>query len=152
MSSKQLEIRSFRVAGLRVRTLNSAEQDSSTARIGPMWQRFFTEGLCETIANKTPDSKVYGVYSNYESDASGAFDVIAGVAVDPPPADYPSVEVQAGQYLVFDAQGAMPGAVIEAWTRVWAFFEANPQLKRRFATDFEVYTGPDSVAVHIGIF
>lgn len=152
MSSKQLEIKPFRVAGLRVRTLNSAEQDSSTARIGPMWQRFFTEGLYETIANKTPASKVFGVYSNYESDASGSFDVLAGVAVDAPAADYPSIEVQGGQYLVFDAQGAMPGAVIEAWGRVWAFFAEHPQVKRRFVTDFEVYTGPDSVAVHIGIF
>ena len=152
MSSKQLEIKPFRVAGLRVRTLNSAEQDSSTARIGPMWQRFFTEGLYETIANKTPASKVFGVYSNYESDASGSFDVLAGVAVDAPSADYPSIEVQGGQYLVFDAQGAMPGAVIEAWGRVWAFFAEHPQVKRRFVTDFEVYTGPDSVAVHIGIF
>ncbi len=152
MSSKQLEIKPFRVAGLRVRTLNSAEQDSSTARIGPMWQRFFTEGLYETIANKTPNSRVYGVYSNYESDASGSFDVLAGVAVDAPAGDHPSIDVQGGQYLVFDAQGAMPGAVIEAWGRVWGFFAAHPQVKRRFVTDFEVYTGPDSVAVHIGIF
>ena len=152
MSSKQLEIRAFRVAGLRVNTLNSAEQNASTARIGPMWQRFFTEGLYDSIANKAPASKVYGVYSNYESNASGSFDVTAGVAVDAPAGDYPSIEVEGGQYLVFDAQGAMPGAVIEAWTRVWAFFEAHPQIKRRFATDFEAYTGPDSVAVHIGIF
>lgn len=152
MSSKQLEIRPFRVAGLRVRTLNSAEQDSSTARIGPMWQRFFTEGLYEKIDNTTPASKVYGVYSNYESDASGSFDVLAGVAVDAPPANYPSIEVQGGQYLVFDAQGAMPGAVIEAWGRVWAFFAEHPQIKRRYVSDFEAYTGPDSVAVHIGIF
>ena len=152
MSIKQLEVLPFRVSGLRVRTLNAAEQQTATARIGPMWGRFFSEGLYEKIPGKTPDSLVYGVYSNYESDASGSFDVLAGVRVNEPEAQYASIEVQGGQYLVFDAQGAMPGAVIEAWGRVWGYFEAHPQIKRRFATDFEAYTGPDSVALHIGIF
>ncbi|MNQ47980.1 Bacterial transcription activator, effector binding domain [compost metagenome] len=152
MGVKQLEVQPFRVAGLRVRTLNEAEQQASTARIGPMWQRFFSEGLYDKIAGKTADSWVYGVYSQYESDASGAFDVLAGVAVNEAPTDYHSLEVQGGQYLVFDAKGPMPDSVIEAWGRVWAYFDEHPQIQRRFATDFEAYTGPDSVAVHIGIF
>jgi predicted transcriptional regulator YdeE len=92
------------------------------------------------------------VYSNYESDASGPFDVTAGVAVAAPAAEFKTIEVQGGQYLVFEAKGPMPGCVIEAWGQIWAWFNENPQTKRKFATDFEAYTGPDSVAVHIGIF
>ncbi|POA30917.1 MULTISPECIES: GyrI-like domain-containing protein [unclassified Pseudomonas] len=152
MDLKQLDVSPFRVSGLRVRTFNSAEQQAATARIGPMWQRFFAEGLFDKIANKKPDSPAYGVYSSYESDASGAFDVTAGVAVNEAAPGYESIEVQGGQYLVFEAKGPMPGCVIEAWGSIWAYFEANPQVKRRFATDFEAYTGPESVAVHIGIF
>lgn len=152
MGHKQLEVQPFRVSGLRVRTLNSAEQQAATARIGPMWQRFFVEGLADKIANKTPDSKVYGVYTRYESDASGAFDVMAGVAVSDAAPGYETIEVQGGQYLVFDAKGPLPGSVIEAWGRVWAYFDGHPEVKRRFATDFEAYTGPDTVSVYIGIF
>jgi predicted transcriptional regulator YdeE len=140
------------VSGLGVRTLNNNEQQVSTARIGPMWERFFAEGLFDKIAHKQPQSLVYGVYSNYESDASGQFDVTAGVAVTAPAPDFKTIEVQGGQYLVFEARGPMPGCVIETWGQIWAYFNEHPQIRRKFATDFEAYTGLDSVAVHIGIF
>ncbi|PUA43098.1 AraC family transcriptional regulator [Pseudomonas protegens] len=151
MDVKLREVLPFRVAGLQVRTCNAAEQQADSARIGPMWQRFYVEDLFNKIASRQPDSFVYGVYSNYESDALGAFDVMAGVAVSDAGADYPSVQIQGGDYLVFSAQGAMPDCVIQAWGLIWAYFQDNPQVRRAFATDFEVYTRPDSVAIYIGI-
>ncbi|PTT26929.1 effector binding domain-containing protein, partial [Pseudomonas sp. HMWF021] len=54
-------------------------------------------------------------------------------------------------YLVFEAQGPLPDAVISTWGRIWEFFEQNPQIQRRYATDYEAYTGPESVAVYIGV-
>ena len=152
MEVKQLEVLPFTVSGLRVRTLNDNEQQAGTAKIGPMWGRFFADGLFDKIAHKQPESLVYGVYSHYESDASGPFDVTAGVAVTAPAPGFQTIEVQGGQYLVFSAKGPMPGCVIEAWGHIWAYFSEHPQTQRKFATDFEAYTGPDSVAVHIGIF
>lgn len=151
MDVKLREVLPFRVAGLQVRTCNAAEQQADSARIGPMWQRFYVEDLFNKIASRQPDSFVYGVYSNYESDALGAFDVMAGVAVSDAGADYPSVQIQGGDYLVFSAQDAMPDCVIQAWGLIWAYFQDNPQVRRAFATDFEVYTRPDSVAIYIGI-
>lgn len=151
MDVKLREVRPFRVAGLQVRTRNAAEQQADSARIGPMWQRFYVEDQFNKIALRQPDSFVYGVYSNYESDASGAFDVMAGVAVSDASADYPSLQIQGGDYLVFSAQGAMPDCVIQAWGLIWAYFQDNPEVRRAFATDFEVYTSPDSVAIYIGI-
>ncbi|MDP9526217.1 GyrI-like domain-containing protein [Pseudomonas protegens] len=151
MDVKLREVLPFSVAGLQVRTCNAAEQQADSARIGPMWQRFYVEDLFNQITSRQADSFVYGVYSNYESDASGAFDVMAGVAVSGASADYPSVQVQGGDYLVFSARGAMPDCVIQAWGLIWAYFQDNPQVRRAFATDFEVYTSPDSVAIYIGI-
>ena len=29
--------------------------------------------------------------------------------------------------------------------------EKNPQMQRRFCTDFEAYEGPDKVAIHVGV-
>ena len=91
---------------------------------------------------------------SYESDEHGAFDVTAGVAVPPPAAPVPGavqIAVQAGDYLVFHGHGTMPQMVIDAWGEVWRYFAAHPQLPRRFGTDFELYEGPDRVAIHIGI-
>jgi len=151
MDVKQREVRPFSVSGLQVRTCNASEQQPGTARIGPMWERFFVEDIFDKIPHKQPDSFMYGVYSNYESDASGHFDVTAGAAVTAPSEDFAQIQVQGGDYLVFSAKGAMPDCVIQAWGLIWAYFKDNPQVCRSFATDFEVYTSPDSVSVYIGI-
>jgi len=151
MDVKLREVQPFCVSGLQVRTCNADEQQADSARIAPMWERFFVEGLFDSIGHRQSDSFIYGVYSNYESDASGHFDVTAGVAVGEGNADYPLVQVQGGEYLAFSAKGLMPEVVIQTWGLVWAYFEDNPQVRRRFATDFEVYTGPESVSVYIGI-
>jgi hypothetical protein len=45
----------------------------------------------------------------------------------------------------------LPDAVISTWGKIWDFFAANPQIQRRYATDFEAYTGPESVSVYIGV-
>ncbi|UZE21737.1 GyrI-like domain-containing protein [Pseudomonas sp. B21-056] len=151
MDVKLKAVEPFSVAGLQVRTRNTDEQQADTARIGPMWERFFTEGLFDRIPARQSESFVYGVYSNYESDATGYFDVTAGVEVDATSPGYPAVDIEGGDYLVFSAKGAMPDCVIQTWGLIWAYFADNPQTLRRFATDFEVYSGPDAVAIYIGV-
>ena len=94
--------------------------------------------------------------SSVESNEHGAFDVTAGVAVaDPDGAQAvpgaSRVDIQAGDYLVFTGQGDMPQMVIDTWVRIWHYFAENPQVQRRFGTDFEAYEGPDQVAIHIGV-
>ena len=62
----------------KVRTKNKDEMNPQTAKIGKMWGEYFS-----TIAPTLPqDTHAYGVYTNYESDAFGAFDVIAGSEVE----------------------------------------------------------------------
>ncbi|WP_085640892.1 MULTISPECIES: GyrI-like domain-containing protein [unclassified Pseudomonas] len=151
MDLKQLYVNGFTVAGLRVRTTNLAEQGGHTAKIAPMWGRFHQGGLAAVIPGKQTESPVYGVYSAYESDASGAFDVTAGVAILDPQSEFETVRIESGEYLVFEGRGALPEAVIATWGRIWRYFEENPQVERRYTTDFEAYTGPGSVAVYIGI-
>ncbi len=151
MDVKLRHVQPFSVAGLQVRTLNTLEQQADTARIGPMWQRFYVDNLFDKIAPRQTDSFVYGVYSNYESDASGHFDVTAGVALEGACAEYPTVQIQGGDYLVFSNKGEMPGCVIQAWGMIWAYFQDNPQVRRAYATDFEVYASVDAVAIYIGV-
>ncbi|MFJ2478653.1 GyrI-like domain-containing protein [Pseudomonas sp. NPDC087598] len=151
MDLKRQQIESFTVSGVQVRTTNAAEHKPDTAKIGPMWGDFFSKGLAEEMPGKQTGSPVYGVYSAYQSDASGEFDVTAGVAVNKLAENFKSIVIEAGDYLVFEAQGPMPEAVISTWGKVWSFFEANPQIQRRFATDFEAYTGPEAVSIYIGV-
>lgn len=151
MDVKLRTVEPFTVSGLQVRTRNADEQQGDAAKIGPMWQQFFTEGVFDRIPARQSESFVYGVYYDYESDATGYFNVTAGVQVDATSAGYPAVDIEGGDYLVFTAKGEMPGCVIQAWGLIWAYFADNPQAVRRFTTDFEVYNAPDSVAIYIGV-
>lgn len=138
----------FRVSGLTVRTTNREENDPATARIGALWNRFFGEQTYQSTQHRTADTRIFSVYSAYESDAHGAFDVTAGVAVSE---GANSIAIEAGDYLVFTGRGEMPQMVIATWQRIWQYFEAHPQIVRSYRSDFEAYEGPDAVAIHIGV-
>jgi predicted transcriptional regulator YdeE len=151
MNPERIEVSGFTVSGLTVRTKNSDEFNPATAKIAGTWGRFFTEGLPAKIPHQLTGSPVYGVYSGYESDATGFYDLTAGMAVSQGNSDFSTVTVEAGTYLQFTATGLMPAAVIHAWGQVWAYFAENPQIARRFGSDYEAYTGTDQVKVCIGI-
>lgn len=137
----------FAVAGLTVRTTNREESDPKTARIGALWGRFLADPNLQKTPQRSDHAHNYGIYANYESDAHGAFDVTAGVAV----AQSGTVQVEAGDYLVWSGSGEMPQAVIGAWQRIWQYFEAHPEVRRRYLSDFEAYTSPTEVKIHIGV-
>jgi predicted transcriptional regulator YdeE len=151
MSTEIKTIEAFSVTGFQARTTNAAEQNPQTGKIGGLWQQFFSSALFQ------PTAGVVGVYSGYESDATGAFDVTAGapsdaIASDAAPANTQTVQIQAGQYLVFRGKGAMPQAVIDAWGQIWQHFgQPRTDVARVYRTDFEQYIGADEVAIHIGV-
>lgn len=136
-----VEMKSFTVHGLSVRTKNANEMQPATAKIGQLWGDFYQH----IIPKLKVASLSYGVYSQYESDFNGEFDVLAGAdsasvmdAADREGLD--SVVITAGTYLVFSKKGAMPQAVIEAWGDVWAYFSAKDcPHQRAYSTDFEQY-------------
>ena len=118
------------------------------ARIGTLWDRFFGERVYEKTPHRVDDMRLFGVYSDYETDAHGAFDITTGVAVADGPA---TVRIEGGEYLVFTGQGEMPQMVLAVWQAIWHYFDAHPEIRRRYQSDFEAYSGPDQVAIHIGV-
>jgi predicted transcriptional regulator YdeE len=149
---------SFSVHGFKTRTTNGAEGQAASAKIGPLWGQFFATLSAGKIGVAPTDPSIYGVYSQYESDALGAFDVTAAVANRGQPHDeviknqLVTLSVASGDYLVFRNKGAMPDAVIQVWKDIWAYFEApREDFARCFKTDFEQYIGADEVSVHIGV-
>lgn len=139
------------LAGITTRTTNAAELLPATAQIAPLWQRFFAERVAQSVADYTPQSALYGVYSAYASDAMGAFDLSAAVQATQVPKGLIAVTVPAGTYLVFEAQGPMPATVIALWAAVWQYFQHQPAYPRRYASDFEEYSGEGRIAIYIGV-
>jgi len=128
-----VRIPAFSVAGIAVRTSNTEEMNPAIARLGALWGRFFSESWERKLPSRGDDGRIYGVYSNYESNEHGAFDVTAGVAVADAVAAQAvpgavRIDIEAGDYLVFTGQGDMPQMVIDTWIRIWGYFASNPQV------------------------
>lgn len=144
------EIAKQSVQGLLVRTDNEAEMSPELGKIPELWQRFWAEVGVQVERGES----AFGVYTNYESDHTGQFDVIAAVNRKAPLTgeDIQTVELPAGKYLVFANQGEMPEVVIEAWQQVWQYFsQPSTHYQRAYTTDFEFYKGADAVEVYIAI-
>lgn len=136
--------------GFCTRTTNQAEANPETAQIGALWERFYQNAG----VHLTPPHNVYGVYTHYESDMNGAFDVYA--CSDNPAVsksgDAQTITLQAGAYLKFSGTGDMPQAVMDAWGEVWAYFTANDcPHTRAYTTDFECYKSPNNIEIYIAI-
>jgi len=135
---------SFTVTGLTVRTQNSDEFNQETAKLPNLWQQFYA-------SNPTPNTTIFGVYSGYESDANGLYNVTVGNTNDNQSDELSAVKINSGNYLIFQGKGPMPQTVIEAWKRVWAYFSVESPYQRCFMTDFEEYKNSDEVAIYIGV-
>jgi predicted transcriptional regulator YdeE len=155
-----VEISAFVVCGASVRT-NNALEASGQGHIGQLWQDY--AATTATGVATAEGAQAYGVYSQYDSDASGDYRLTVGSRKNQDSANVPvdtqaaadGVTVAAGRYLAFPAQGEMPGAVLQAWQRIWAHFAPEQAhtlpYVRAYKTDFEHYDAPHSAVVYIGI-
>lgn len=145
-----VKIEKFNVTGLVVRTTNANEMNPATAKIGALWEQFY-----KTASPKLSDSsKVYGLYTNYESDATGEFDVVACADTLTPEELEDAIEFQisSGNYLKFSNKGEMPQVVISLWGEIWDYFNSSDcQHERAYTTDFEFYKSDDEVEILIAI-
>jgi len=94
------------------------------------------------------------VYWDYESDATGAYNVTVGVPVA---ATYQAgeglsvVRIASGLYQAFHGVGAPQEVVPALWGQIWEHFSRPGRHKRRYTTDFERYEGPTAVAIFIAV-
>ena len=142
------------VAGIQLRTNQERELQPEDAQLDRLWEKFNDERLADTIPDKVAGSPVYGVYTEYEDGTEGDYSVLAGVEVSDEtkvPDDYATLTLEAGEYLVFRAQGRMPETAVETWSQVWRYFESEDAPERTFLTDYEVYEGTGQVTLYVGI-
>lgn len=126
------------VVGYAVRTDNAAEADPHRGLLGPLWGRATAPGAFDSVTGRL-DDRMYAVLTDYESDHTGAYTEIVGVAVgsfDGLPEGLVGVRVPAGRAWKLEARGPMPQALIESWMQAWG----DPIAARRsFGTDLEIH-------------
>ncbi|MED4783045.1 GyrI-like domain-containing protein [Brevibacillus choshinensis] len=129
------------IAGIGIRTTNQ-QQSEGNGSIGELWQRYYTEGIQDRTPDRLDPDVVLGVYSEYESNENGAYNLLIGSAVQPG-SDVPQgltvLSVPAGTYAVFTTRrGPLVEVVVEAWNHVWQWSHQTGN-KRTFTADFERY-------------
>jgi len=138
------------IYGLSTRTDNATEMKVNTGKIPALWQHFDQS----VPVNYKDGERVYGVYSDYESDHTGKFNVLAGFdgAVLPTNVNLEKIIIPEAKYLVFVHKGEMPQIAIDAWTQVWNYFSADEaKFQRLYTTDFEYYANGNEIEVHIAV-
>ena len=146
------EIEEKIIYGISTRTKNSNEMNPETAKIGAIWQKFDTT----VEVNYKDGERVYGIYYNFESDANGEFDVLAGYETSNDKLDKATIEK--GKYLVFNKtfeetdDNTRIQAIIATWGKIWEYFSnENSQYKRIYKTDFEYYKSQNEIEIYISI-
>ncbi|GLC89906.1 effector binding domain-containing protein [Lysinibacillus piscis] len=155
---KMVEKEAFYVAGITARTSNVDEQ-SAEGKIPALWTAFYEQGIGQKLQN-TVNPTIYGLYSDYESDVNGLYDITLGLEVPASlevPQDMVMKLVPASKYMVFTSErGAIHDVVIKTWQVIWAWFE-HSTIARAYTGDFELYdercSNPQDaqVAIYIAI-
>lgn len=125
----------FYVIGISIRTTNANGQ--SAKDIETLWGKFWGEEIQKKIPNKVSDD-IYAVYTDYETDYTGAYTAIVGLRVNSLeniPAGFVGLTLEKDVYQKFVSKGKMPEAVFNTWLEIWQ----NKNLNRAYHFDFTVH-------------
>ncbi|MNH86232.1 Bacterial transcription activator, effector binding domain [compost metagenome] len=145
MSQEYIHGPELRLAGLSCRTTNSQEAGPS-GQIPGLWEAYFKSAIADRIQAEHPHF-IYALYTDYESDASGAYTLLIGHELSgSESADLSGLEVAvvpAAKYKVFTTnRGPVHEVVVEAWGRIWSYFQ-NAEEQRAYTGDYELYDARD---------
>lgn len=147
MEYKIVKLEEKTIVGAVVRTKNSNKNRSQV--IGSLWRGFYQKGICSSISNKVT-SKLLEIYTDYESDETGEYNVILGYEVngsDLNSADTVVRTILSGVYAKFIIHGNPQIVVAKFWSEIWEM-----DLKRNFQCDFEEYQNNDMENAEIHIY
>ena len=124
----------FPVIGIAVRTTN--ENGQSQRDISLLWERFFKDNIMAQIPDKESNA-IYCVYTDYESDANGAYTTLLGckvTAIQTIPEGLAALTIPCTTYQVYKSVGKLPDSVLKTWMHIW-----QTPVNRSFLADFDVY-------------
>lgn len=147
MNYEVVNLKEKKVVGLNIRTNNNDPNMSND--IGKLWNEFFNQGIFSEIKNKV-NERAIGLYSNYESDFTGDYDMTVACEVSDEkeiPKGTIVKKIPAGKYAKFIVKGHMQKAVYEFWQELWTM-----NLDRAYTCDFEEYINSDIDNAEINIY
>jgi len=155
-----VEMDEFLVMGVEITTSLAAEASPTGAMLPRLWATFFGEKIEEKIPNRKDVNEFVGAYSDYDMNPKnktyGQYAALAGCEVtdvEDVPEGFLAMPIPAGKYLLFQARGPMPAAVVRAWKEIGTFFEKNKEHERAFAVDFDLYRKdkPEEVDIFVSV-
>lgn len=137
--------------GITARTNNNAPDMGSV--IGGLWESFYAKGYFERIPGDKKGS-VLGIYSDYEGDERGDYDMTVACETGPEveagdiPEGMTLKRIPAGRYARFVVRGHIQRAVALFWQELWQM-----DLDRAFVADYEEYrnSSVEDAEIHIYI-
>lgn len=145
------------LVGLSTRTTNENEAGPN-GRLPELWNNYMESNLLSQLKAANPHL-LYALYTDYESDHSGAYTVILGhehdASTDNAGEGLKLCSAPESNYMVFvTRQGPAHQVVVEAWQEIWAYFEDAAE-KRSYTGDYELYDtrnwNSEQAVVHIYI-
>ena len=134
----QIRLPEIKIIGIQIRTTN--ENLQCLQDMSALWARFFTENILEKIPGVV-DDHAFGVYTDYEKDASAPYSYTVGCHVDSLahiPEGMVGITISEQLYAQFSAnpqEGSdLKTSVGKAWQEIW-----QTPLDRAYAADFEFY-------------
>lgn len=129
--------------GIKMRTSYETEVNPLTGKITPTVQRYFQEGIPDKILNRANPGRLFAVYTEYESDHTGAYTYFLGeevTHVGDTPEGLATLELPLGNYTKFTTNPApLPHVIIDAWYNIWQMNADQLGGERKWVADFEVY-------------
>ena len=155
------QLSEIKLVGITARTSNAAEMKADTAKIGAIMQQFFAGKLQDKILNRKTPEKVFAVYTNYKSDATGEYTYFLGEEVtsfENIDKEFSTLTIPMQTYAKFTSgPDQMPKVVIDMWQKIWNMDTAMLGGERAYIADFEIYDERSSdlnnavVDIYIGI-
>ncbi len=133
----------IKLVGISLRTSYQNESDKMKGHIFPCIQRYFHGKLYDKIPHRAKPGTTFCVYTDYESDYTGAYTYFIGEEVtsldSPLPEGLQMLSIPQQQYVKFTTGPApMPDVIVNAWTHIWkSSLESGGT--RRYTADFEIY-------------
>ncbi len=147
MDYEVVQVQEMLIAGLRARTKNSDVDMPLT--IARLWHDFTAGGIHLSIPHQQGEL-LYSLYTNYESDESGEYDMVACCEVtthEGLPEDIYTQVVPAGTYAKFVVRGHDPNMMLKFWHEL-----SQMNILRKYTCDYEVYAlqaDPNEKAIEV---
>lgn len=146
MQKTVLETKEIKLVGLKTRSSYQLELDWTKGKIFPCVQKYFHEKIASLIPNRKQSGKTFCVYTDYESDYTGAYTYFIGEEVQLLEKhlqfsdELSTLIIPAQRYTKFSTEaGSMPNILRDAWESIWKMSDRELGGKRNYLADFEIY-------------